>query len=162
MRLITTSVATAAAVAVSATAFAASTNEITTTMSGTARLASGGQLTLTTKRVRGSRFRVTIHYNVQVRSKTVLGFAVYPCRSTSCSKDGVSKSKIKLGVGMRRVTFSGRVPVVQASSGGKVSKFACVFAQLRDQGPSGKAPGQIVRHGTRPGVQLCQDVSKKG
>src|SRR5215212_3838760 len=143
MRLITTSVATTAAVAVSATAFAASTNEITTNMSGTARLAPGGQLTLTAKRVRKDRFRVTINYNVRVRSKTVLAFATYPCRSTSCEDQGVSRSKIKLGVGQRRVTYTGRVPIIQASSGGKVSKFACVFAQLRDEGPRGKTPGKI-------------------
>lgn len=162
MRLKITSLAAALVAAISATAFAAGgTNSITTTMRGTDRLAGGGDLTLTTTRRPKQRFRVDIAFNVTVRSKTVLAFAVYPCRNTKCAKDGVSKSTIKLGPGERHVRFTGRVPAIQASSGGKVSKFACVFAQLRDQGPRGKAPGKIVRRGKQAGVQLCQDVSKK-
>lgn len=161
MRLITTSLAAALVVALTATAFAASgTKSITTSMRGTDRLVSGGDLTLTTTRKPKQRFRVDVAYHVVVRSKTVLAFTIYPCRSTKCADDGVSKSKITLGPGERHVKFTGRVPAIQASSGGKVSKFACVFAQLRDQGPRGKAPGQIVRHGKQSGVQLCQDVSK--
>ena len=159
MRLKITLLATVLAVAVSAVALAAGTTaDITTTMGGTARLAAGGKLTLTTTRAPKRRFRVAIHYNVLVRSKTVLAFAVYPCRSTKC--EGVSRSTITLGAGQRRVSFNGRVPIVQASSGGKVSKFACVYAQLRDRGPHGREPGRIVKRGRLAGVQLCQDVSK--
>jgi hypothetical protein len=160
MRLKITLLAAVLAVAVSAVALAAGTTaEITTTMGGTARLAAGGKLTLTTTQAPKRRFRVAIHYNVAVKSKTVLAFAAYPCRSTKC--DGASRSTITLGAGQRRISFNGRVPMVQASSGGKVSKFACVYAQLRDQGPRGRAPGKVVKRGKLAGVQLCQDVSKK-
>jgi hypothetical protein len=99
---------------------------------------------------------VTINLDVQVRSTTVLGFAAHPCRSTKCG--GASLTTIRLGSGHRRVKFDGTVPIVRATSGGRTSRLACVFAQLRDRGPSGKAPGKIVHAGKAKGVTLCQDV----
>jgi hypothetical protein len=163
MRIIRTSIALAAALAITGTAFAASTtNSVTTTMRGTAHLSSGGTLTLTTIRRKPSsnRFHVTINFDVRVRSTTVLGFAAHPCRSTKC--DHASLSTIKLGSGHRRVTFNGGVPIVRATSGGRTSRFACVFAQLRDRGPSGRAPGKIVRNGKAAGVTVCQNVGAGG
>jgi hypothetical protein len=150
MRLIHTSLATAALVAVTGTAFAATTtNSVSTNMGGTSRIAPGGQLDLITARRSGSkRFRVTIKYHVTIRSSTVLAFAVYPCKSTGCI--GSSTSKITLAPGTRHVTFHGHVPVVKRSDG-----RACVYAQLRDQGPQGKKPGRIVRNGSHKGVSLC-------
>jgi hypothetical protein len=134
-------------------AFAAITrNSVSTTMGGTARIAPGGALDLITARRNKSRtYKVTVKYHVTIRSSTVLAFTVYPCKSTSCS--AFSTSKIPLAPGTRRVTFSGRVPVVKRSDG-----RACVYAQLRDQGPRGKAPGKIVHHGSHKGVSLCSKV----
>jgi hypothetical protein len=158
MRLIRTSIATAAALAITGTAFAATTNSVTATMGGTAQLSSGGRLTLTTTRRKptSKSFQVTINFDVQVRSTTVLGFAAHPCRSTKCS--GASLTTIRLGSGHRRVKFDGTVPIVRTTSGGKTSRVACVFAQLRDRGPSGRAPGKIVHNGNAAGVTLCQNV----
>jgi hypothetical protein len=158
MRLLRTSIATAAAVAITGTALAATSHSVTTSMSGTARLQPGGQLTLTTSRKTASskKFHVRINLDVQVRSKTVLGFAAYPCRNTSCT--GASLTTIRLGPGHRRVKFDGAVAVKRTQSGGKTTHFACVFAQLRDRGPSNKAPGVIVRNGKSAGVTLCQNV----
>lgn len=150
MRLKQTSLAAVAVLAVSGTAIAATTtrNELTVRMKGTTHLAPGAKLTLvTTHRREGSRIGVTIDYDVKVRSKTTLGFAAYPCRSTSCK--GQSTSRITLGSGTRHVKFNGTVPFVKRS--GK----ACVYAQLRDLGPRGRAPGQVVRHGSSRGVLLC-------
>jgi hypothetical protein len=158
MRLIRTSIATAAALAITGSACAATTNSVTATMNGTVQLSSGGRLTLTTirKKPTSTSFHVTINFDVQVRSTTVLGFAAHPCRSTKCT--GASLTTIRLGAGHRRVKFDGTVPIMRTHSGGKTTRFACVFAQLRDRGPSGRAPGKIVRNGKALGVTLCQDV----
>jgi hypothetical protein len=153
MRLKYTSLAAVAVVAVSGTAMAATTtrNSLTTTMSGTSHLSAGGKLTLTTTHKRAAkRMGVTINYDAKVRSTTVLGFAVYPCHSTGCK--GQSTSKITLGAGTRHVKFHGSVPFVKGSSG-----RACVYAQLRDLGPKGRAPGKIVREGKSKGVLFCQN-----
>jgi hypothetical protein len=158
MRLLRTSIATAAAVAITGTAFAATTTSVTRSMGGTARLQAGGQLTLTISRKSSSstKFHVRINYNVQVRSSTVLAFAAFPCRSTRCT--GASLTTIRLGAGHRRVKFDGAVPVRRTQSGGKTTHLACVFAQMRDRGPSNKPPGTIVRNGKSAGVTLCQNV----
>jgi hypothetical protein len=156
MRLFRTSIATAAAVAITGTALAATTHSVTTSMGGTAQLQPGGRLTLTTSRKSSSskKFHVSINLDVQVRSKTVLAFAAYPCRHAGCT--GASLTTIRLGPGHRRVKFDGAVPVKRTQSGGKTTHFACVFAQLRD--PSNRAPGTIVRNGKSAGVTLCQNV----
>jgi hypothetical protein len=154
MRLINTTVATAAILAISGTAFAAGTrDELTTTMGGTSRVEAGGKLKLTVVRrtATAKQFRITIRYDVTVKSRTVLEFAVYPCKSTSCVRRSVSK--ITLAGGLRHVTFTGRVPVTRRADG-----TACVYAQIRDQGPKGRAPGKIVRHGKFKGVALCRKV----
>lgn len=150
MRLIHTSLAAVALVAVTGTAFAATTrNSVSTTMGGTARIASGGTLVMTTaRRDKAKQYHVTIRYDITIRSRTVLYFAAYPCKSTSCV--GSSTSQITLAPGFRHVTFNGHVPVVKRSDG-----RACVYAQLRDRGPGNKKPGQIVRNGSHKGVALC-------
>lgn len=136
---------------VAGTAAAATTqrHSISTALGGTQHLNSGGKFTLgTTHRPRAKRFGVTISYDVTVRSKTVLAFAAYPCKSTSCR--GQSTSRITLGSGLRHVKFHGVVPVVNRTTGG-----ACVYAQLRDLGPRGKGSGRIVKNGSAKGVALC-------
>ena len=154
MRLIHTSLALAATLAVTGTAFAAGTSdERDVTMGGTARIQPGGKLRLVvTRKTRSSKnFRVVIHYDVIVHGgKTVLGMAAYPCKSTTCI--GSSTSTITLAPGrVRHVTFTGHVPVKQRADG-----TACVYAQLRDQGPKGKKPGKIVHKANgRKGVTLC-------
>jgi hypothetical protein len=153
MRLIHTSLALAATLAVTGTAFAAGTSdERDVTMGGTARIQSGGKLRLIVSRKKRSAktFRVVIRYDVTVRArKTVLGMTAYPCKSTSCI--GFSTSEITLGSGLRHVTFTGRVPVKERADG-----TACVYAQLRDEGPKGKKPGKIVHKANgRKGVTLC-------
>jgi hypothetical protein len=154
MRLIKTSAATVAVLAVTGTAFAAGTrDEVTATMGGSAGVRPGGQLKLILQRrtATATQFRVTIKYDVTIRSKTVLGFAAHPCKSTSCVNQ--STSKITLFPGLRHVTFSGHVPVTKRADG-----TACVYAQVRYQGPKGREPGKIVRHGKRKGVTLCRKV----
>jgi len=154
MRLIKTAVATVALLAITGSALAAgSRDEVTTTMGGTARIASGGKLKLVVvrKTATAKQFHVTINYDVTVRSKTVLGFTAYPCKSTSCINSSVSK--ITLFPGLRHVKFTGHVPVVRRDDG-----TACVYAQVRDQGPKGKAPGKIVHRGKLKGVALCRKV----
>lgn len=155
MRLIHTSLALAATLAVTGTALAAgSQQEVNATMGGTARIQSGGKLQMVVKRknAKAKNFRVTIHYDVTVTSsKTVLGFAAYPCKSTTCTH--FSTSSIELAGGrLRHVTFTGHVPVNEREDG-----TACVYAQLRDQGPKGKPPGKIVhKRNGRKGITLCQ------
>jgi hypothetical protein len=147
---------TVTVLAVTGTAFAAANtrDEINTSMGGTSRLAKGGHLQLVVTHKSGKRsFGVTIHYDVTVRSHTVLGFAAYPCKSTSCP--GASTGKITLDPGLRHVTFNGHVQVVKRDNG-----TSCVYAQLRDQGPKAKKPGQIVRHGKLKGVAFCRKVSR--
>ena len=156
MRLIHTSLAVAATLGVTATAFAAGTHDETTaTMGGTARIQSGGKLRLiATRKTRNAKnFRIVMRYDVTITArKTVLDMTAYPCKSTGCIN--FSTSKITLGRGLRHVTFTGRVPVKEREDG-----TACVYAQIRDQGPKGKAPGKIVRKANgRKGVTLCRDV----
>jgi hypothetical protein len=141
-----------AVIAVTGTAFAANTrDEVTTDMGGTSRIAPGGDLKLIVQRRDSSNFfRVTLRYDVTVKSATRLGFAVHPCKSTRCNRQ--STGTIDLGTGLRHVKFTGRVPVVR--SGGR----ACVYAQVRDQGPKRKKPGQIVKNGRLKGVSLCRTV----
>jgi hypothetical protein len=155
MRLITTSLATVALLAVSATAFAAGTrDEVATSMRGTSHVKSGGRLDMVVvhKTATARRFKVTIRYDVTVKSKTWLGFTVYPCKSTSCVNTSVSR--IKLFPGLRHVTFTGKVPATRRDDG-----TACVYAQIRDQGPNGKKPGKIVHHRHSKGVALCRKVT---
>jgi hypothetical protein len=145
---------TVAVLAVTGTAFAAGStrDELNTTMGGTSRLASGGKLKLVVKHKSGKNsFGVEIHYDVTVRSRTVLGFTVYPCKSTSC--DGASTGPITLNRGLRHVIFNGHVPVVKRADG-----LSCVYAQLRDLGPKAKKPGKIVHHGKQKGVVFCRKV----
>jgi hypothetical protein len=155
MRLIHTSLATVAVLAVSGTAFAAGTkDEVDATMGGSAHVQSGGDLRMTVVRrtATAKQFRVTIKYDVTIRSKTVVGFAAHPCKSTSCVNQSISK--ITLFPGLRHVKFTGHVPVKRRADG-----TACVYAQLRDQGPNGREPGKIVRRANgRKGVTFCRTV----
>jgi hypothetical protein len=154
MRLTHTAVATVAILAVSGTAFAAGTrDELTTTMGGTARVQAGGKLKLILVRrtTTARQFRVTVRYDVTNTTKTVLGFAAHPCRSTKCVNQSVSK--IKLARGAHHVTFTGHVPVNRRSNG-----TACVYVQVRDQGPKGREPGRIIREGKSKGVSFCRSV----
>lgn len=155
MKLIKTSAVAAVAVtAVSGTALAADfkTNSVTTHMRGTSHVATGGKLTLTVaERLKTStQFRVKIHYDVNITSPTVLHFAAYPCRYATCIGSSVSATG-KLSARVHHITFSGKVPINRRSDG-----TACVFAQIRDYGPKGKAPGVVVKHTKHSrGVRLC-------
>ena len=154
MRLIHTAVATVAILAVGGTAFAAGTrDERNVTMGGTARVQAGGGLKLVVVRrsATAKQFHITIRYDVTIRSRTVLEFAVYPCKSIRCTHRSVSK--ITLNPGLRHVTFTGHVPVTKRDDG-----TACVYGQVRDQGPKGREPGRIVRRGEIRGVSLCRTV----
>jgi hypothetical protein len=155
MRLHKTLLTTVTVLAVTGTAFAATTSDVrTTTMGGTSRIASGGKLQLVVKHKSGKQsLGIVIHYDVTVRSHTVLGFAVYPCKSTSCN--GATTSTITLDPGLRHVTFNGSVPLVKRADG-----QACVYAQLRDQGPKGKKPGKIVPRGKSKGVSFCRKFTR--
>jgi hypothetical protein len=154
MRLFKTSLTAVALIAATGTAFAATTTRdtVTVTMKGTSRVASGGTLNLiVSRKPNGKKFGITIRYDVRIKSHTVLGFAAYPCKSTSCV--GQSTGKIDLpSARVHHVTFTGRIPVV------KTGNKACVFAQVRDLGPKGKDPGTIIRRGHGKGVRFCRTV----
>jgi hypothetical protein len=157
MRLFKTSLATVAVLAVSGTALAATTREsVTAHMRGTANVASGGVLKLTvSQKTHGPKFGVTIHYDVRIKSTTVLKFAAYPCRFATCAGQSVSSTG-KLSPRVHHITFTGRVRVNRIGSSNK----ACVFAQVPDLGPKGKEPGKVVKHTKRSrGVRLCRTVS---
>jgi hypothetical protein len=149
MRLLKTSLITLLLLVLTGTALAANLHDqVTTTMRGTARIASGGAFQMSIgRKPQGTRFHVVIHYDVRVTSPTVVGFAVYPCRDTTCGSQ--SMGQIALDARGHHVTFTGRVPVVRAG------RKACVFAQVRDLGPNGTKPGKIVHHGKLKGVTLC-------
>jgi hypothetical protein len=157
MRLLKTSLATAAVLAVSGTAFAATTREsVTAHMRGTTNVAKGGVLKLTvSQKTHGPKFGVSIKYDVLIKSKTVLGFAAYPCRYATCAGQSVGKIG-PLSARVHHITFTGRVPVNRIGS----SNTACVFAQLRDLGPKGKDPGKVIKHTKHSrGVRLCRKVT---
>jgi hypothetical protein len=157
MRLLKTSLAVLVVLALAGTALAATTRKsVTAHMRGTSHVSKGGTLILTvSQKTHGPKFGVTIHYDVKVKSKTVLGFAAYPCRYATCAGQSVGKIG-PLSPRVHHITFTGRVPVNRIGS----SKTACVFAQLHDLGPKGKEPGVIIKHGkTSRGVRLCRTVS---
>jgi hypothetical protein len=154
MRLLKTSLTTVALIAVTGTAVAATTtrDHVIVTMKGTSRVAAGGKLELiVARKPNGTKFGITIRYDVQIKSHTVLGFAVYPCKNTGCPGQSVGKIDLP-SARVHHVTFTGRVPVVKKGS------TACVFAQVRDLGPKGKEPGTIVRRGHGTGVRFCRKV----
>src|SRR3954462_3285332 len=158
MRLLKTSLALLALVAlVAGTALAATTRQsVTAHMRGTTHVAKGGVLKLTvSQKTHGPKFGVTIHYDVNVKSPTVIKFAAYPCRYATCAGNSVGTSG-KLSARVHHITFTGRVPVNRIGS----SNTACVFAQLHDLGPKGKEPGAVIKHTKHTrGVRLCRKVS---
>jgi hypothetical protein len=155
MRLNKTLLTTAAVLAVSGTAFAATTHDqLNATLGGTSRIGAGGKVNLViTHKTGKQRLGVVIKYDVSVRSTTILSFTAYPCKSTSC--DGKSTTTIKLNPGFRHVTFNGSVPLVKRDNG-----EACVYVQVRDQGAKAKKPGQVVRHGKSKGISFCRKFSR--
>jgi hypothetical protein len=157
MRLLKTLLAAVVVLALAGTALAATTRKsVTAHMRGTTRVAKGGVLKLTvSQKTHGPKFGVTIHYDVTVKSPTVIKFAAYPCRYATCSGNSVSTSG-KLSARVHHITFTGRVPVRRIGS----SNTACVFAQLHDLGPKGKEPGKVIKHTSHSrGVRLCRKVS---
>lgn len=154
MRLTKTAAATAAILALGGSAFAAGTrDEVTKTMGGSARVQGGGTLRLTVvhRTATAKDFQVTVHYDVTVKSKTVIGFAAHPCKSTSCANQSIQS--IALSAGGHHVKFTGHVPVKRRDDG-----TACVYLEVRDKGPKGKATGEIVHSGHRKGTVLCRKV----
>ena len=157
MKLLKTSLAVLVVLALAGTALAATTRKsVTAHMRGTSHVAKGGTLKLTvSQKTHGPKFGVTIHFDVNIKSKTVLGFAAYPCRYATCSGQSVGKIG-PLSARVHHITFTGRVPVNRIGS----SNTACVFAQLHDLGPKGRAPGVVVKHTKHSrGVRLCRKVS---
>jgi hypothetical protein len=155
MRLIHTSVATVAVLAVSGTAFAAGTeDELTRTMGGTSRVVAGGKLEMVVRRASDTarNWNVVIRYETDVRSKTVIGFTVHPCKSITCKDFSSSNSRLSRA-GHWRMKFNGRVPVKTRDDG-----TACLYVQLRDRGPTGKPKGQIIHRGKRKGLTYCGDI----
>src|SRR3954452_4922367 len=158
MRLFKTSLATAAVLAVSGTALAATTTResVTAHMRGTTNVAKGGTLKLTvSQKTHGTKFGVTIKYDVNMKSPTVIKFAAYPCRYATCAGNSVSTTA-KLSARVHHITFTGRVPVNKIGS----SNTACVSAQLHDLGPKGKEPGTVIKHTKHSrGGRLCRKVT---
>jgi hypothetical protein len=157
MRLLKTLLAAVVVLALAGTALAATTRKsVTAHMRGTTHVAKGGLLKLTvSQKTHGPKFGVTIHYDVNVKSPTVIKFAAYPCRYATCAGNSVSTSG-KLSARVHHITFTGRVPVNRIGS----SNTACVFAQLHDLGSKGKEPGKLIKHTRHSrGVRLCRKVS---
>jgi hypothetical protein len=121
-------------------------------MKATDHVSSGKFTVTTTNKSNGKQFGVRIDYDVMVKSKTVLAFAAYPCQSNKCKH--FSALTATVFPGHRVLKFTGKVPIVTRQKGGKT--VACVFSQLRDQGPNGKKPGKIVhRVNGSKGVTMC-------
>jgi hypothetical protein len=135
--------------ALTGTAFANTRDSRTGTMEGTSHLRAGGKLSMViSRKPQGKFFHVVIHYDVFVTARTVLDFTAYPCKSATCNH--TSTNTISLARGTRHLTFTGRVPVVKTANGDE-----CVFAQVRDRGPSNRKPGRIVRRHGHPGMRVC-------
>jgi hypothetical protein len=89
---------------------------------------------------------------VMVKSRTVLAFFAYPCRSNKCTPFTTQTATVLPG--HRVLKFTGSVPIVKKHRDGKT--IACVYAQLRDRGPNGTKPGAIVRRANgSKGLEAC-------
>jgi hypothetical protein len=163
MRLIITTLATVAALAVSAVAFAAGTarEEVNASTRGTSNIAPGGKLKLVLTRKSGSqRFHIRINYAVTSRRGTTIGFAVHPCRSTACSGASTSKSRLSRS-GNWTVNYNGNVRVQRRAETGPSSRVACVYAQLRDLGADGEGKGRVIRRASGgKGIVTCMNVGR--
>jgi hypothetical protein len=149
MRLLKTTLATVVVLALTGTAFANTRDERTGYMGGTTHLRAGGKLNVViSRKPKGKFFHVVAHYDVFVKSATVLGFTAYPCTNTNCIRPSTTSAPVARGV--RHLTFTGRVPVNKTASGSE-----CVFFQIRDRGPNNRKPGKIVRRHGHPGMRVC-------
>jgi hypothetical protein len=151
MRLLTTSLATVGVLALTGTALANTHDEVNVTMGGTSHVRSGGQLHMSiSRKPKGKYFHVVVQYHVTITSRTKLAFSAYPCKDTSCVNGSTTTQTSLAFTGGQTFSFTGRVPVVK--TGGQ----ECVFLQIRDRGPKGKAPGKIVRRHGHPGTRICR------
>ncbi len=151
MRLIKTLLATVAVLALTGTAFAKNTHdERTVYMGGTTHLKAGGPLRMQiSRKPNGKVFKVRINYDVTVKSATRLRFTIWPCK-TQCKAPATITKTATLAPARQHLFFSGRTQAIERSDG-----LQCVFAQIRDLGPSGQAPGKIVRRHGLKGVRVC-------
>ena len=151
MRLIKTLFATVAVLALTGTAFAKNTHdERTVFMGGTTHLKAGGHLRMQIgRKPSGKIFKVRINYDVTVKSATRLEFTIWPCK-TPCKNPPTTTKTATLAPAHQHLFFSGRTQAIRRDDG-----LECVFAQIRDVGPSGKAPGKIVRRHGHRGVRVC-------
>ena len=152
MRLLKTLLIGVIALAVTGTALAAKTrDEVTRTMRGTSHVASGGKLTvIVTHKSGGKRFRVVTRYDVNVKSRTKIAFAAYPCRHNRCGGQSTAVTN-PLSPRVHHITFTGHVPVSKIGTSNK----ACVFVQMRDGGAKGKI---IRKRRGGKGVLVCRNV----
>jgi hypothetical protein len=151
MRLIKTLLATVAVLALTGTAFAKNTHdERTVFMGGTTHLKAGGTLRMQiARKPNGKVFHVRINYDVTVRSATRLSFTIWPCK-TPCNAPPTTTKTARLSPARQHLAFTGRTAAIERADG-----LECVFAQIRDLGPSGKAPGKIVRRHGHKGLRVC-------
>jgi hypothetical protein len=151
MRLLKTLLATVAVLALTGTAFAKNTHdERTVLMDGTAHLKAGAPLRMQIgRKPQGKIFKVRINYDVTVKSATHLVFTIWPCK-TQCKAPPTTTKTARLAPARQHLAFSGRTNAIERSDG-----LECVFAQIRDLGPSGKGAGRIVRRHGLKGVRVC-------
>ena len=151
MRLFKTLLATVAVLALTGSAFAKNTHdERTVFMDGTTHLKAGGPLRMQIgRKPNGKIFKVRINYDVTVKSATKLSFTVWPCK-TQCTAPPTTTKTSRLAPAHQHLAFTGRVAAIERADG-----LQCVFAQIRDLGPSGKAPGKIVRRHGLKGLRVC-------
>jgi hypothetical protein len=152
MRLLKTSLATVAVLALAGTAFANTRDEAGGTLSGTSHVQAGAKLHMViSRKPQGNVFHVVATLDVTMKSKARLRFGFYPCKSTSCASRGTTTTTSALTPG-RRWHLSGKARVPVILTGGQ----ECVFVQIRDLGPNGKEPGTIVRRNGHPGLRVCR------
>ena len=150
MRLTKTLLTTAALLAMTGTALANTHDERTVYMGGTSHLKAGGHLRMQIgRKPKGKIFKVRINYDVTVRSATRLQFTIWPCK-TPCNNPPTTTKTATLKPAHQHLFFSGRTNAIKRDDG-----LECVFLQIRDLGPSGKAPGKIVRRHGHSGVRVC-------
>jgi hypothetical protein len=152
MRLLKTLLASALVLALTGTAFAMNTHdERTVFMGGTTHLKAGGPLRMQIgRKPHGKIFKVRINYDVAVKSATRLQFTIWPCKTPCQAPPTTTKTNTLTPSPKQHLFFSGRTQAIKRSDG-----LECVFAQIRDLGPSGKGPGKIVRRHGLKGVRVC-------
>jgi hypothetical protein len=150
MRLRYAVLAAALAATVTTTAaFAAIPGSKTRTLRGSAYLQSGASLEVKVKR-QGDGFRVNSKVRTYTKGATRLRFYAYPCAKGKCA--GVY-SVVSLDAQKGRHTGH---TFVLTGAGPKSASKDCVFVQVLDTGPKGKARQLVKLASGKTGIRICE------